>query len=134
MKKYTKAEINLMLKELEENNIIIETTDTINGGFLVKYKTLVGSISFMDFNQDLDIFKIYIEELFPVPDKENKINFDIEDLKQSILNPICTCGGHVECCYDGEYSENYYFTCECGATETLNGYILDSLVDENLIY
>ena len=128
MKKYTKAEINLMINELEENNIIIETIDTINCGFLVRYKTLVGSISFIDFNQDLDIFKIDMEEFFP---EKNEIKFNIEDLKQGILNPVCTCGHNVECDYDGERTENYYYTCTgCSTTATFSGYMLDNLIEE----
>lgn len=60
----------------------------------------------------------------------NKLTFKMEDLQKGILNPTCTCGGKITCDYDGEYSEDYYFICECGAKEVLNGYMLDSLLEE----
>ena len=128
MKKYTKKEIKVMIDKIKENNITIEEVNIQNKVFLVRHKTLIGNIHFTDFEIDLDIFKINIECLFPV--QKNKITFNIEDLKKAILKPSCTCNGFITCNYDGEYTENYYFTCEnCGAKEVLNGYELDCLVE-----
>ncbi|WP_312286813.1 hypothetical protein [Terrisporobacter sp.] len=61
---------------------------------------------------------------------QNKITFNVDDLKQGILNPHCSCGSHnIEKYYDGETTEDYTFTCECGSKAIINGYVLDNLID-----
>ena len=126
---YTSKQIDAMAQKIENYKIDIEKVDLTNEYFLIKTNTHEGIISFADFEVDFDIF---LQIAQPKPNVLNfgSFAFKMEDLRQAILNPVCSCGGKIECYYDGEYSEDYTFTCECGAKEVLNGYWLDSLVED----
>ena len=127
MKRYTTKEVVDMIKEVEKYGIKVKGIDETNQAMFVSANGLNGVILFNDFVVDLDIF---LDMAMLDARMTHKITFKNEDLKKGILNPHCTCGGKVTCNYDGETTENYYFTCECGAKETLNGYWLDTLVEE----
>lgn len=125
-KNFSTYQISEMVNEVREYGITVSFVDEQNEAMIVEANGMKSSISFKDFKIDLDIF---LDSCLMFCENRHKINFKMEDLKQARLNPECTCGGNVVCNYDGELTENYYFTCECGATEVLNGYWLDSLLD-----
>lgn len=126
-KNFTTFEMSGMINTIKQYGVQIVFVDELNEVIFVEANGISGSLSFKDFIVDFDIF---LDTCLMLSESAHKIEFKMEDLKQAKLNPQCTCGGKVTCNYDGEYTENYYFTCECGATETLNGYWLDSLIEE----
>lgn len=126
MKRYTTKEVADMIKQVEKYGITVKGIDETNQAIFVSANGINGVILFNDFVVDLDIF---LDMAMLGAECKHKINFKMEDLKKGILNPVCTCGGNIKREYDGEVTENYYFTCECGAHEVVNGYWLDTLLD-----
>ena len=128
--KFLEFEIIEMKTKIKSYGITIQSINKENKVFLVKINGLLGSISFEHFNQDLQVFMDNYNMLYGIQlQSKNEIFFDESKFKEGILNAQCTCGGKVTREYDGELTENYYFTCECGSKEVLCGYWLDTFCE-----
>lgn len=60
---------------------------------------------------------------------DNEIELDVESLKNGRIIAKCSCGGKVDCVYEGEVSETYHYFCECGSSLSIDGYSLDSYME-----
>lgn len=125
---YPNDQIDKMVSIIQNYDIDINVNLT-HEYFTLKTERYQSIISFKDFKVGFDIF-LQIAQPQENILKFGSINFKMKDLREGILNPTCSCGGNIETDYDGEYSEDYYFTCECGAKATLDGYMLDSLLED----
>lgn len=59
----------------------------------------------------------------------DEIRLDEIELKNGCIIPKCTCGGHIDCIYEGEVTETYHYFCECGAALVIDGYSIDAAMD-----